>query len=91
MSPKAKAALDRLAVRFNKLHCQSYCKVYPATDFGNEISNLTKITAAERLGLVFSFVILAQYDKGWVILSTALQEKSKELPEIVNMLCFDVW
>jgi hypothetical protein len=95
--PKKKnAALDQLAVQFHKLHCQSYGKAYPATDFSNGITNLTKISAAESLGLVFLFVILAQYDKGWVILNTALHAKtSKELPKIVNMfeclLCFDAW
>ncbi len=31
----------------------SYCKAYPATDFGNGITNLTKILAAGCLGLVF--------------------------------------
>ncbi len=94
---KQKAALERLAVRFHKSHCQSHRRAYPATDFSNGITDLTKILAAERLGLMFLFVsILAQYDEGWVILNTALQAKtSKELPEIVNMfeclLCFDAW
>jgi hypothetical protein len=49
-----------------------YRKKYPATDFSNGITNLTKISASERLGLVFLFVILAQYDEGWAILNTAL-------------------
>ena len=40
---KQKAALDRLAVRFHKSHHQSYRKAYPATDFSNGITNLTKI------------------------------------------------
>ena len=93
---RKKAALDRLAVRFHKSHRQSYRKAYPATDFSNGITNLTRISAAERLGLVFLFVILAQYDEGWVILNTALQDNTnQELPEIVNMfeclLCFDAW
>jgi hypothetical protein len=71
-----------------------YCKAYHATDFSNRITNLTKILAAERLVLVFLFVVLAQYDVGWVILSTTLQEKTnQEVPEIVMMfeclLCFD--
>jgi hypothetical protein len=93
---RQKAALDRLAVRFHKSHRQSYRKAYPATDFSNGITNLTKISAAERLGLVFLFVILAQYDAGWVILNTALKDNTnQELPEIVNMfeclLCFDAW
>jgi hypothetical protein len=75
---RQKAALDRLAVRFHKSHCQSYCKAYPATDFSNGITNLTKISAAERLGLVFLFVILAQYNEGWVILDTALQDSTNQ-------------
>jgi hypothetical protein len=55
------------------------------------------ITAAKCLGLMFLFVILAQYDEGWVILNTALQAKaSKELPKIVKnmfecLLRFDAW
>jgi hypothetical protein len=97
MIPKRqKAALGQLAVRFHKSHRQSYRKAYPATDLSNRITNLTKISAAERLGLVFLFVILAQYNEGWVILNTALQDNTnQELPEIVNMfeclLCFDTW
>ncbi len=31
---------------------------------------MSKISAVERLGLVFLFVILAQYDEGWQILHT---------------------
>ena len=61
-----KAALDVLAIRFHKSHRQTYRKAYPATDFSNGITNLTKISAAERLGLVFLFVILAQYDEGCI-------------------------
>jgi hypothetical protein len=65
-------------------------------DFCNGITNLTKILAAKHLGLVFLFVILSQYNEGWVILNTALRAKtSKELLKIVNMfkclLCFDAW
>ena len=40
---KQKAALEQLAVRFHKSHRQSYRKAYPATDFSNGITNLTKI------------------------------------------------
>ena len=75
---RQKAALDRLAVQFYKSHCQSYRKAYPATDLSNGITNLTKISAAERLGLVFLFVILAQYNEGWVILNTALQDNTNQ-------------
>ena len=92
----AKAALDTLALRFHKSHRQTYRKAYPATDFSNGITNLTKISASERLGLVFLFVILAQYDEGWDILSKTLTERTTTtLPAIIElwecMLCFDAW
>ena len=93
---RQKAKLDELAVHFHKSHRQTYRKVYPATDFSNGITNLTKITAKERLGLVFLFVILSQYDEGWQILSDALLKHGlSSLPEIIHvfegMLCFDAW
>ena len=91
-----KAALDRLAIRYHKTHRQTYRKVYPATDFSNGITNLTKISAGERVGLVFLFVILAQYDEGWAILNTTLKQRTTtDLAEVLElfeaMLCFDAW
>ncbi len=53
------AALDVLAVQFHRGHRQTYRKVYPATDFSNGITNLPKMSAAERVGLLFLFVILS--------------------------------
>jgi len=60
------------------------------------ITNLTKISAAERYGLVFLFVILSTYDEGWQILDTTLQKKTttnlrKVLELFEAMLCFDAW
>ena len=91
-----KAALDSMAVRFHKRHRQTCRKLYPATDFSNGITNLTKISAAERYGLVFLFVILSTYDEGWQILDTTLQKKTttnlrKVLELFEAMLCFDAW
>jgi hypothetical protein len=65
-------------------------------DFSNGISILTKISASERLGLVFLFVILAQYDEGWAILNTTLLASTKtNLKQVLTffeaMLCFDQW
>ena len=57
-----KAALDHLAIRYHNKHRQTCRKLYPATDFSTGITNLTKISAAERLGLVFLFVILSLYE-----------------------------
>ena len=56
--PSKKAALDRLALRFHKAHRQSFRISFPSTDFCNGITNISKISAAERLGgLVLLFVI----------------------------------
>ena len=94
--PSKKASLDHLAIAFHKSHRQTYRKAYPSTDFSNGITNLTKISASERLGLVFLFVILFQYDEGWqIIQSSLLGRTEKKLPEIVQtfeaLLCFDAW
>ena len=91
-----KADLDYLAVRFHKTHRQTYRKAYPATDFSNGITNLTRISASERLGLVFLFVILAHYDEGWELFETALDKHTScTFRDVLNlwecMLCFDSW
>ena len=91
-----KARLDHLAKQFHESHRQSYRSAYPATDFSTGITNLTKISAAERVGLVFLFVILAQYDHGWAIINDALKTRTDtNLSEILElfeaMLSFDAW
>ena len=58
-----KAQLDALAVKFHETHRQTIRKIYPSTDFSKGVTNLTKISAGERVGLVFVFVILANYDQ----------------------------
>jgi hypothetical protein len=90
-----KAALDAIAVHFHKTPCQVYRKKYPATDFSNGITILTKILASKRLGLVF-FVNSAQYNVGWANLNTAWLESTKaNLKQVLTvfeaMLCFDQW
>ena len=71
-----KAAIDRLAIQFHQTHRQTHRKAYPGTDFSRGITNLTKISARERLGLVFLFEILAQFDEGWEIFEHAFFKKS---------------
>jgi hypothetical protein len=61
--PSRKAALD---------HRQSFCSTFPSTTFSNGITNISKISATERVGLVFLFVILGHFDEGWTFLSSAL-------------------
>jgi Plavaka transposase len=94
--PSKKAILDELAIKFHRTHRQSHRKAYPATDFSNGITNLTKISAAERLGLVFLFIILAQYDEGWHILDeTLIQRTETNLKNVLHvfeaLVCFDAW
>ena len=94
--PSKKASLDRLAIKFHHSHRQTHRKMYPSTDFSNGITNLTKISAAERLGLVFLFIILAQYDEGWEILNETLVEHTEtNLKNVLHvfeaLVCFDAW
>jgi hypothetical protein len=94
--PSKKAALDSLAIKFHHSHRQTHRKMYPSTDFSNGITNLTKISAAERLGLVFLFIILAQYDEGWEILNATLVERTEtNLKNVLHvfeaLICFDAW
>ena len=49
-----KAAFDDLAIAFHKSHQQTHQKEYPSTDFSNRVTYLTKITASERVGIVFT-------------------------------------
>ena len=91
-----KAALDTLAVQFHQRQRQTFRSTYPATDFSRGVTNLTKMTARELLGLVFLFVILCQYDKGWDILDHTFQRRStttvKNVIEVFEaLLCFDAW
>ena len=96
VTTKTKATLDGLAIQYHKSHRQSTRKEYPGTDFSNGVTNLTRISAVERVGLVFLFVILSHYDTGWTVLDTILQQKTNSgLADILElleaMLCFDAW
>jgi hypothetical protein len=89
-----KAAFDDLAIAFHKSHRQTHRKDYPSTDFSNGVTNSTKITASERVGIVFLSVILFQYNKGWQMIQSCLEKKSNnQVPEVLEVLesflCFD--
>ena len=90
------AQVDAVVVRFPCMHCQTYHQGYPATDFSNGITNITKILAAERIGMMFLFVILLQNDEGWEILESVLHKMDRtNLHDIIDVfeafLCFDQW
>jgi hypothetical protein len=80
--PSKKSVLDRLVLRFHKTHRQSFCSSFPSTTFCNG-TKISKISAAERLGLVFLFVILGQYEEGWTILLSSLDNCHKKKEETV--------
>ena len=81
--PSKKAAVARLAMRFHKAHQQNFHSSFPSTTFCNGITNISKISATERLGLVFLFVILGHYEEGWTILLSALDNCHKKKEETV--------
>ncbi len=91
-----KAAFDDLAIAFHKSHRHTHRKKYPSTDFSNGVTNLTKITASERVEIVFWFVILFQYEEGWRMIQLCLEKRTKKkVPEVLevleSLLCFDAW
>ena len=86
----AKLLSTRLRSGFIQRHRQTYRSRYPATDFIRGVTNLTKVTARKRLGLVFLFVILSQYDEGWNILDHTFECRSttttvKNVVEVNNL------
>ena len=95
ITPKRMANFDALPFHFHKSHHQTYRKTYPSTDFSRGVA-ISRITASERVGLVFLLVILFQYDEGWRIMQESLGlGNTKKLPEILqlfeSLLCFDAW
>ena len=57
---------------------------------------ISRITASERVGLVFLLVILFQYDEGWRIMEESLGlGTTKKLPKFLqlfeSLLRFDAW
>lgn len=88
--------LDVIASQFHRSHRQTYRAMYPSTNFGKGITNLTKISANEYVGLLFLFVIISHYDDGWTILDQCIKKRGySSLPEVLELiealLCFDAW
>jgi hypothetical protein len=77
MYPRAKRLhWTALHCAFTTLTGKNFRSSFPSTTFCNGITNISKISAAERLGLVFLFVILGHYGEAWTILSSALESDS---------------
>ena len=95
LPPAMKTELDRMAMHFHETHRQTCRKEYPSTNFGSGITNLTKISAKENMGILFLFVILSHHDEGWALLSTVLEKKGRNLADAIEVmeafLCFDAW
>ena len=56
---------------------------------------MSKISAAENMGVLFLFVVLSFNDEGWELLSTALGKQDRDLSDVIQVveafLCFDAW
>jgi len=92
-----KAALDHMAIEFYKCHSQTCRKDYPMVNLSSGITGLTKISASERVGMLFVLVILANLDRGSAIFEAAfaLQQNKTTVKDIIEvleaMLAFDAW
>ena len=95
LSASQKKLLDQMAMKFHAMHRQTCRREYPQTNFGSGVTNLTKISAKENMGVLFLFVILSNYDEGWKLLSGALKKKGRDLADAIEvmeaLLCFDAW
>ena len=90
------AALDAMTKHFHVQHSQTCRATYPTTQFPNGVTGLTKITAAEHLGMLFLFVILAHIDRGRHIFKDALAlNEPGQVKTLIalfeRMLIFDAW
>jgi hypothetical protein len=86
---------NALASAFHKSHRQTYRKSFPTTDFSKGIV-ASKLSATERVGLIFLFVILFQYDEGWKMMQKRLGHTDKKsVPQLLEvlegLLTFDAW
>ena len=58
LSPAMTTEFDKMAMHYHGIHQQTCHKEYTSTDFGLGITNLTKISAKESMGILFLFVII---------------------------------
>jgi len=92
-----KTMLDQMAINFNYNHAQTCRKEYPMMNLSSSITGLTKISASERVGLLFLMVILANIDRGSAIFEAAfaLKDNGKTVQDIIEvleaLLTFDAW
>ena len=60
----SKATFNQMAMTFHKYNHQSCWKDYPTANFGTGVTSLSRISAAENMGVLFLFVVLSFNDKG---------------------------
>ena len=91
----SKATFDQMVITFHKYNCQSCWKDYPTANFGTGVTNLSRISAAENMGVLFLFVVLSFNDEGWKFLSNALGKQAHDLSDVIQVieafLCFYTW
>jgi hypothetical protein len=83
------AAFDDLAIALAaQSHGPADRKKYPPTDFSNWATNLTKITASERIGIVFGSFFFS--------IQCGMANDPIKVPVVLEVLkeclhCFDAW
>ena len=85
------------STKFHSKHSQTCCQAYPSIDFSRGITNLTKLTSNENIGMLFVLVILSHYDDGWDVLQSSMNRRSntanvKDVIELLEaFLCMHTW
>jgi len=89
--------LDGMAIDFHERHAQTCRNEYPVFNFSAGITGLTKISASERVGVLFLLIMLANLDTGADIFEAAFALEStklcvRDIIEVLEaILTFDAW
>ena len=96
LTPTQRSDFDNLAKNFHKTHRQTYRDCYPKTSFSNGVTNVTKITCGENVGLVFLIVCLSHFKAGKEMFEKQLDKHGitnfgEVLETLEALLCFNAW
>jgi len=91
-----KARLDTLVMNFHKRHNQTVKSSYPIMNFSRGVTGLSKLSASERVGIIFLLVMLANLDEGEAVFKAAFEQDGvrtvRHVIEILEaLLTFDAW
>jgi len=97
LTPGQKTMLDHMVLDFEKRHSQTCRNEFPNLNLSSGITGLTKISASERVEVLFILVILANMDRGSAIFEAAFalnnnRRTVKDIIEVLEaLLTFDAW